>query len=124
MNNNQGPVYDKSFNFALIIIELYKKLIEQNEFVVSKQLLRSGTSIGANVVEASAGFSRKDFLYKMSIASKEARESAYWLLLLQKSQLTNVDVNEEIIACNELVKLLTAIVKTTQSSTKSKNNKD
>lgn len=117
--NNQGPIYDKSFNFALTIIDLYQKLIEQKEFVISKQLLRSGTGIGANVVEASAGFSKKDFLYKMSIASKEARETIYWLLLLKKSELTNLDVEEEIKECDELVKLLTAIVKTTQNKIKS-----
>src|SRR6056297_433714 len=116
MSKNKGPVYNKSFNFALNIIELYKKLIEQNEFVVSKQLLRSGTSIGANVVEASAGFSRKDFLYKMSIASKEARESAYWLELLKESDLVELKLEKELEDCVELIKLLTAIVKSTKNS--------
>lgn len=121
MSKNKGPVYDKSFKFALNIIELYKKLIEQKEFVISKQLLKSGTSIGANVVEASAGFSKKDFVYKMSIASKEARETNYWLLLLKESRLTNLNLTEEINGCDELIKILTSIVKTTQHSLNQNN---
>ena len=70
-------IQDKSFDFALEIIALYKKLVAEREFVLSKQLLRSGTSIGANVEEATAAQSRKDFLHKMSLASKEARETRY-----------------------------------------------
>jgi four helix bundle protein len=68
-------IKDKSFAFALSIISLYSSLIDSKEFVLSKQLLRSGTSIGANVNEALAGESRADFIHKMSIASKEARET-------------------------------------------------
>jgi four helix bundle protein len=75
--------------------------------------LRSGTSIGANVEEASAGQSRKDFLAKMSIASKEARETQYWLRLLQASQIVNVDVKEQLNHVDELIRILTSIVKTT-----------
>ena len=86
-------VRQKSFEFALAIIELYRKLQERHEYVISRQLLRSGTSIGANVEEATAGQSRKDFLSKMAIASKEARETKYWLLLLQQSKLVDVDVD-------------------------------
>lgn len=78
----KGPIYDKSFSFALLIIDLFRKLTLEKEFVISKQLLRSGTCIGANVNEASAAVSRSDFSYKMSTASKEARETKYWLLLL------------------------------------------
>ena len=78
-------IQTKSFMFALQIIALYKVLQGQREFVISRQLLRSGTSIGANVEEASAAQSRADFLSKMSIASKEARETRYWLLLLEES---------------------------------------
>ena len=77
---------EKSYSFALQIIRLYKSLLKQNEFVLSKQLLRSGTSIGANVEEALAGQSRADFLSKMSIASKEARETHYWLRLIRDSE--------------------------------------
>ena len=70
---------EKSFNFSLEIIDLYKKLQEQKEFILSKQLLRSATSIGANINEALAGESRADFVHKMTISNKEARESLYWL---------------------------------------------
>lgn len=79
---NKSIIGTKTLEFALKIIELYSQLVEEKEFVISKQLLRSGISIGANVEEANAGFSKKDFIYKMSIASKEARETRYWLLLL------------------------------------------
>ena len=75
----QSLIKEKSYSFALQIIRLYKSLLKQNEFVLPKQLLRSGTSIGANIEEALAGQSRADFLSKMSIASKEARETNYWL---------------------------------------------
>lgn len=110
----RGPVYSKSFNFALSVITLYKDLTADREYIVSKQLLRSGTSIGANINEASAAESTKDFIYKMSIASKEARESLNWLNLLEESELTSIDVNSHIDSCMELIKILTSIVKTTK----------
>jgi len=75
-------IQDRSFEFALEVIKLYKLLQQEKEYVISRQLLRSGTSIGANVTEAEAAQSKKDFLSKMSIASKEARETKYWLNLL------------------------------------------
>lgn len=118
MNDYQGPVYEKSFEFALAIVELYKKLVDQQEYVLSKQLLRSGTSVGANIVEASAAYSKGDFAYRMSVASREAREANWWLMLLKKSQLVTVDLNNEIESCDELIKLLTSIVKTSQESLK------
>ncbi|WP_124640529.1 four helix bundle protein [Amniculibacterium aquaticum] len=113
-------IKDKTFDFALLIIELYKICKTQNEYVISKQLLRSGTSIGANVQEATAGFSEKDFLYKMSIASKEARETQYWLELLSKSKI--VTFNEEIYTSeiNSIVNILTSIVKTLQQKPNNK----
>ena len=80
-------IKSKSFAFALEIIALYSLLIDNKEFILSKQLLRSGTSIGANVNEALASESRADFIHKMSIASKEARETLYWLELLNISQI-------------------------------------
>lgn len=91
MNN---PVQEKSFHFAIEIIKLYKNLIKHNEFVISKQLLRSGTSIGANVEEASTAQTKKNFTTKMSIASKEAREARYWLRLLQQSKIVNNDFSK------------------------------
>jgi len=78
-------IQKKSYDFALKIIELYRKLVKGNEYILSKQILRSGTSIGANVEEAQAGQSRADFVSKISIASKEARETCYWLRLLRDS---------------------------------------
>ena len=108
-----NAVKKKSFSFALSVINLYQELVEQREFVISKQLLRSGTSIGANVEEALAGQSRRDFLSKMSIASKEARETRYWLRLLKESKLTTINVNKVLADADELVRLLTSIVKTT-----------
>ncbi|MCX6148998.1 MAG: four helix bundle protein [Ignavibacteriales bacterium] len=107
-------VKEKSFQFALSIVALYKKLINDNEYVISKQLLRSGTSIGANVEEAQAAQSGKEFISKMSIASKEARESNYWLRLLNESQLTKINLENYIKDSEEIIKLLTSIVKTTQ----------
>jgi four helix bundle protein len=105
-----------TFDFSLQIIELYKLLIEQKEFVISKQLLRSGTSIGANVQEAGAAQTKKDFIMKMSIASKEARETKYWLQLLEKSHLVKADYSKYLISVEHIVNILTKIVKTAQQS--------
>lgn len=112
----ESIVKNKSFEFALRIIDLYKILQEQKEFILSKQLLRSGTSIGANINEALAGVSKADFVNKMAISSKEARETLYWLELLDKSQMVKYDYKPFIINCEDLVKMLTSIVKTTQNS--------
>ena len=113
-----GPTLRKSFDFALAIIKLYSEMQSKKEFVISKQLLRSGTSIGANVEEAVAASSRRDFLHKMTISSKEARETAYWLRLLDASHLvSDLEVKPLLEKANELVRLLTAIVKTTKETT-------
>ncbi|HJT23477.1 MAG TPA: four helix bundle protein [bacterium] len=110
---SENIIKSKSFRFALHIMSLYKHLIAEKEYILSKQLLRSGTSIGANVQEALAAQSRKDFLHKMAIASKEARETVYWLELLKASEWLTLDLQESLKLADELVKLLTAIVKTT-----------
>lgn len=92
-------------------------MISQNEYVLSKQLIRSGTSICANVEEASAAQSKKDFISKMAIASKEARETNYWLRLLRDSNFCqNIDYSEIIEQSEELIKILTSIVKTTSTN--------
>ncbi len=109
-------IQTKSFDFALNIISLYQKLKKEQEYIISKQLLRSGTSIGANVEEAIAAQSRKDFIHKMSISSKEARETAYWLKLLQKSDLTNLDVSLYLSDIDQIIRIITSIIKTSQSS--------
>src|SRR5260221_4888373 len=102
----------KSFDFALIIIKLYSTLVEQKEYVLSKQLLRSGTSIGANIEEATVAQSRNDFIAKMSIASKEARETHYWIRLLGASNLVAIDMAPYLSQIEELIRMLTSIVKT------------
>jgi four helix bundle protein len=112
----ENIIQQGSFEFALDVIHLYRELQGHHEYVLSKQLLRSATSIGANVEEALAAQSRKDFLSKMSIASKEARETRYWLRLLQKSCLVDVDESRELQCIEEIVRILTSIVKTTGES--------
>lgn len=110
-------ILNKSFDFSITIIKLYSFLLERKEFVMSKQLLKAGTSIGANVEEAIAAQSRKDFVSKMSIASKEARETRYWLRLFQRSQLVKSDFTQYLNEVEELVKILAAIVKSSQKKT-------
>lgn len=112
----ENIIVTKSFDFALTIIECYKQMIMQKEFVLSKQLLRSGTSIGANIQEATAAISKKDFTAKMSIASKEARETKYWLQLLERSTLVDLDFSKLIAEADQLINILTAIVKTSQNN--------
>ena len=111
-------IKDKTKDFALRIIKLYKYLTlsaEAKEFVISKQVLRSGTSIGANVKEALRGQSRPDFRAKMSIALKEASETEYWLDLLHESEYIDEKSYTSIINENiEIIKILTRIVKNTE----------
>ena len=113
-------ILDKSFEFAIRVVKLYKYLCEEKkEYVLSKQLLRSGTSIGANINEAQAGQSKADFIAKMSISSKEARESKYWIELLIKTDYLNIDDKHTKSLLNdieEIVKLLTSIVKSSQGN--------
>ena len=111
-----GAIYDKSMAFAVRIVNLYKYLEkEKQEYVLSKQLLRSGTSIGANVREGTYGQSRADFLSKMSIALKEASETEYWLELLAKTEYLTSEQYESVKSdCIEVAKLLTSIVKSTK----------
>jgi len=111
-------IVGKSKSFALRCIRLYQLLIkERGEFVLSKQLLRSGTSIGANVKEAIRGQSKADFAMKLNIALKEASESEYWIELLGESGILTeqefVSIHQD---CRELIKILTSILKTTFKS--------
>lgn len=110
----ENVVADKSKAFALRIIKLYKFLQgERQEYILSKQVLRSGTSIGANVREAIRGQSKADFFAKLTIALKEASETEYWLELLYESDyIDEVSFNSIYSDCKEVVKLLTAITKT------------
>ena len=109
-------IEDKSYRFALRIIKLYKYLIKnKRDYVLSKQILRCGTSIGANVKEASQAESTPDFIHKLSIALKESSETEYWINLLFDSNLINKKSYDSIIKdCEEILKLLTSIVKTSR----------
>jgi len=122
MVNDKNLIVSKSYLFSLQIIELYKFLCdEKKEYILSKQLLRCGTSVGANVNESQAVMSKKDFIAKMSIVSEEARESRYWLNLLKDSGYINAEKKkvkslfEEIESIN---KILTSIVKSGQENAK------
>ena len=114
----ENIILDKSFDFSVRIVNLYKYLAnEQKEYVLSKQLLRCGTSIGANINEAQAAQSTNDFIAKLSISSKEARETKYWIdLLITTNYLTLNDEHTQSLQneINELIKMLTSIIKTTQ----------
>ena len=107
-------IIEKSKNLALRIIKLYKYLNEnKNEYVLSKQLLRSGTSIGANVREAIRGQSKQDFYHKLNIALKEADETKYWIELLYESEyITKAQFESIYKDCDEVVRLLVSITKT------------
>ena len=107
-------IQPKTKKFALRIVNLNKYLVqEKKEFVMSNQILRCGTSIGANVVEAECGFSEKDFLSKMYIAYKESAETLYWLdLLYESGYITNQEYVSLKSDCNEIKMILTSITKT------------
>ena len=113
----ENVIKNKSFNFAVRVVKLYKYLCHnKKEFVMSKQLLRSGTSVGAMVREAEHAESKSDFKHKMAIAQKEINESIYWLELLKETEYLNQDefdsLNSDAV---EIIKLVTSIIKTTQS---------
>jgi len=115
----ENLIVDKSFQFAVRVVRLCKHLSSaKKEFVLSKQLLRSGTSVGANVSEAIQGSSKKDFVHKMSISLKEAQETLYWLRLLQATDyLDENEFNSISTDCVELIRILTAILNTSKGQT-------
>lgn len=108
----------KSYAFAIKIVKAYKFLCnEHNEYILSKQLLRSGTSVGANIEEAIGGQSRKDFYAKITISYKEARETHYWIRLLKDTGYLNEDLSEELLNdTDELLKIIGSIQKTIRNS--------
>ena len=116
MKTENNIIKEKSFKFAVKIVNLYKYLMEEKkEFVLSKQILRSGTSIGANVNEALQGQSKKDFLSKMNISLKECVETLYWIELLYETKYFDEETKQSIYTdCYELKKVLSSIVKTTK----------
>jgi len=108
----ENVIVEKSFQFALRIVKLYSLLKEKKvERVLALQLLRSRTTVGANIEEAIGGSSKKDFIHKLEIAYKESREARYWLRLLKDSNLLEKKLAESFISdCEELIKILTAIL--------------
>ncbi|MBS1588955.1 MAG: four helix bundle protein [Bacteroidetes bacterium] len=114
----ENIIQQKSFAFAIRIVYVYKHLQnEKKEFVLSKQLLRSGTSIGANVEEASGGQSKKDFIAKISIAYKEARETKYWLNLLTATDYLDEKLSKSLLDdTEELCKILSSILLTSKGN--------
>lgn len=114
MKSDENPILKKSFDFALLIIEINKFLTtHENEYVLSKQLLRSGTSIGANAEEAQEAESNADFIHKFSISNKECSETLYWLRLLMVSGYLNdfKKSDEALSRCRELKRMLVSIIK-------------
>jgi four helix bundle protein len=111
-------VRDKSFAFALRVVKLYKYLVEEKkEYILSKQVLRSGTAVGALIREAEQGESKADFIHKLAIALKEANETEYWLDLLFQSDYIAEKSYQSIHAdVKELIKLLTSIIKTSKNN--------
>lgn len=120
MKLQNNPLQNKSYDFALLIVKLYKNIINnKKEFVLSKQLLRSGTSVGANIVEANGAISKADFSAKMSISYKESLETKYWLSLLKDSGYLSVDdFNSLFNKIDEISKILFSILKTTRINKK------
>ncbi len=110
----ENVIQEKSYAFAIRIVKLYRYLTgEKNEYVLSKQILRSGTSIGANVEEGIGGQSEKDFFTKLNIAYKEARETHYWLRILRDTSYLSSKESKDIIDdCNEIMKIIGSIIKT------------
>ena len=117
MMNDELDITKRSFQFAVRIVNLCRFLEKQDRVsrTLANQLLRSGTSVGANIEEAQAGQSKADFTAKMSIARKEARETLYWLRLLKATEIVESDkLNDITKEADELVRILTSIVKTSQ----------
>jgi four helix bundle protein len=113
---DDNAIKTKSEDFAVRIVGLYKYLVEKKaEYVMSKQMLRSGTSVGANISEALCGISRKDFLSKMYIAFKECNETKYWITLLYRTEYISEKVSI-MNDCEELLRMLSSITKTTSGS--------
>lgn len=114
----KNVIKSKSFQFSVKIVNLYKQItVEKKEFVMSRQLLKSGTSIGANVREAEQAESKSDFIHKLSISLKEANETEYWLdLLYETSYLDRLEYESIHNDVKELLKILVSIIKTSKSN--------
>lgn len=116
MKLDNNPLQNKSYDFALLIVQMSKSIMNhKKEFVLSKQLLRSGTSVGANIVEANGAISKADFSAKMSISYKESLETKYWLSLLKDSRyISEIEFSNLFNKIDEISKILFSILKTTR----------
>jgi len=113
--NSQSPIVNKSFELAVNVVQLYKKLMDKNLWDIGRQVLRSGTSIGANANEAQAAESLKDFIHKLSISLKEAKELNYWIELIEASKLMESAEIIEVKNINiELLKMMTSAINTSK----------
>lgn len=114
--SSKNPLSEKSYDFALLIVKLYQHITKQKkEYILSKQLLRYGTSVGANISEANGAISKADFSAKISIAYKESLETKYWLNLLKDSDYIQADLSDDLIVkADELSKIMFSILKTTR----------
>lgn len=116
MSGDDKKIKERTFDFAIQIIALIKQLPKSSFSDLSRQVLRSGTSIGANIEEATGARTKRDFINCMNIAKKEARETKYWLRLLQASELINDNKLNHLLEENEIIiRILTSIVKTSES---------
>jgi four helix bundle protein len=114
-NDKQNVIIDKSFHFSLNIIEFSEILEENRKYVLGRQILKSGTSIGANIREAQNAESKLDFIHKMKIAAKEADESQYWLLLCKFAK-NYPDPNSHLDQLNEIIKVISKIIGTAKNN--------
>lgn len=119
-NQRKNPLKDKSYLFAIEIVKVCQFLVnEKREFVISKQFLRSGTSIGANVEEANQAESKADFIHKLSISNKEAFETHYWIRILRDTNYIDAESsNNLLLLCEELLKMLTTSIKSSKQNPK------
>lgn len=118
----EGPIYRKSIEFSINLLGLYKELLRNQEYIISKQLLRAGTSIGANIQEATSAQSRRDFINKMSIAAKEAKETRYWLIILSEGKVINYNFLNLLNDIEEIIKILSKIIITAKNNLNTKLN--
>lgn len=120
---SKNVIREKSFSFAIRVVKLYKYLTSKKEMVISKQLLRSGTSVGANVREAENAESKADFIHKLGIAQKEIDESMYWLELLHKtSYLSEKEFTSIYAEAEEIIKLIKSIIVTSKKNKREMGN--
>lgn len=118
----QNLIQERTFKFALMIVKLYKELQLKKEYVIAKQILKSGTSIAANQEEAQAAYSKQEFISKLSISCKESRETRFWLRLIKESKLVEIDVDKELEEVNEILNILYRIIKTSQENIRKKQS--